>query len=527
MKSLLMVMVLAVSTTAIAQEDLEAILSGQSENAAPTKTSISGIVRTLQYNLGKLGPDQLAFIRALEKGAWDDSLILFQNAFDGTRFQGTETEIALRGFVQLKAGLPLSGVETLMSIKTPEKIDREILRMWTEAAPPSHPAWEYARIDWSAPWSQVLPPEVEIRVRSARLSGLKEVDKIRELMIMAPEGSAERARLQWKLAIGLSLLDQADEAAKALAPLFKMKNPPVSQDLLNLTAGRLLYQRAFFEAAIKYDEKIPKGSDLWAMAQEEMAWAYIRKGEPQNALAVTKSLVHPALSADVGVESMFLRSLAQLKVCDYSGVVATLGTVSDRYKQRTLALEKLSLKAEGPDVDKLISRMRKGPVKTADLGASLKNLPRGVHRDERLEQLVQVENLLEQEAVQAEKIYAKSLTLTGLQGRFEKMRQDLQGRVTMAKASSLARVKELADREVKQTKQLLQKMHIVEAEVLQQVNLVDKIAKGASDEARLLKGATGSKSKTALRFPAESEVWFDEISNYKIDVKKGCQVIRR
>lgn len=517
----------SLTVPAIAQEDLEALIEGKpSATDTPSRLAVSGIVRLFQYSIGNLGGPQLDLIRAMERGAWDEALIQYNPAVNGTKFKNSVNDTALRGFIEYKAGLPMTGIETLFTVTQPENIDRELMRQWMEMAPPSSPVWTHARIQWTPAWAKVMPPEVEIRVRSARLNGLKDVEGIRQLMIFAPEGSAERAQLQWKLAVALSLNDQADEAAKQLAPLFKLKNPPVSVDLLNLTAARLLYQRSFFEASAKYDEKIPKGSDHWTQAQEEMAWAYVRKGEPQNALAVTKSLVNPALGADVGPETFFLRSLSELKVCDYSGAVETLSEVPKRFKTRTLALEKLSQDPSGPAVDQLLKSLREGKAKSTELGKVMKDLPRFSNRDERLQQLVQAEQLLEKEAARAEVIYARTLALTGLQGHFEKMRQDLQGRLSAAKASSRARVQELAQREVKDTKQLLQKMHIVEAEVLQQVSLVDKIAKGAGGEVREMKGSTGSKSATALRFPAESETWFDEISNYKIDVRKGCQVKR-
>lgn len=517
----------SLTVPAFAQEDLEALIEGKpSATDAPSRLAVSGIVRLFQYSIGNLGGPQLDLIRAMERGAWDEALIQYQPAVNGTKFQNSVNDRALRGYIEYKAGLPVTGLETLFTVTQPENVDRELMRQWIEMAPPSAPVWTHANIQWTPGWAKVMPPEVEIRVRSARLSGVKDVEALRQLMIFAPEGSAERAMLQWKLVVALSLNDQADEAAKQLAPLFKLKNPPVSKDLLNLTAARLLYQRAFFEAAVKYDEKIPKGSDHWTQAQEEMAWAYVRKGEPQNALAVTKSLVNPALGADVGPETFFLRSLSALKVCDYTTVVETLGEVPKRYKSRSVTLEKLAADPSGPAVETLLKGLREGKAKSTELGKALKDLPRFANRDERLQQLVQAEQLLEKEAARSEVIYARTLALTGLQGHFEKLRQDLQGRLSAAKASSRARVQELASREVKDTKQLLQKMHIVEAEVLQQVSLADKIAKGAGGEVREMKGSTGAKTATALRFPAESETWFDEISNYKIDVRKGCQVKR-
>lgn len=515
------------ASSAMAMDDLESVLSGKTSEKAVAAEGSGGIVRALQMSLGSLGPAQMPFVRAMEKGEWADALIEYQGAIQGTAFQGSANEEALRGLLQFKAGLPLTGIESLFSVAKPEAIDREIVRQWMEQAPASHEAWEFARIAWTPAWSQVLSPELEIRIRSARTDGKQDIEGLRQLVLIAAEGSEARARIQWKLVIALSLNDQAEEAARLLAQLMKMKSPPVSQDLMNLTAARLLYQRAFFEAAAKYDEKIPKGSDLWTQAQEEMAWAYVRKGEPNNALAVTKSLVHPTFSGDVGAESFFLRSLAQLKVCDYDGVVKTLGDVSPRFKARTLTLDKLARETQGPAVEALMAGLRSGKARTSDLGPHLENLPRFIHRDERLRQLARAEVVIEQEASVAAKIYGRTLALTGLQSRFETLKQGLEARAKMARASSLARVREMAEREVKDTRQLLQKMHIVEAEVLQQVSIADKIAKASSSGAvREFKGTTGSNAKTALRFPAEKETWFDEIGNYRLDVRKGCQVVR-
>ena len=36
------------------------------------------------------------------------------------------------------------------------------------------------------------------------------------------------------------------------------------------------------------------------------------------------------------------------------------------------------------------------------------------------------------------------------------------------------------------------------------------------------KGTTGAKGTHTLSFPADTEVWFDEIGHYKVDVKKAC-----
>ncbi|MNL47776.1 hypothetical protein D3C87_1705820 [compost metagenome] len=40
--------------------------------------------------------------------------------------------------------------------------------------------------------------------------------------------------------------------------------------------------------------------------------------------------------------------------------------------------------------------------------------------------------------------------------------------------------------------------------------------------AELKKGTTGSSDKFAMSFGNSNEVWFDELSNFKVDIKKGC-----
>jgi hypothetical protein len=76
---------------------------------------------------------------------------------------------------------------------------------------------------------------------------------------------------------------------------------------------------------------------------------------------------------------------------------------------------------------------------------------------------------------------------------------------------------------VAETKEILRKMHIVEAELIQQVSLAERVAKQTKGlNIPEKRGSTGAKGTDVLKFKAENEIWFDEISNYKVDVKNGC-----
>ena len=97
-----------------------------------------------------------------------------------------------------------------------------------------------------------------------------------------------------------------------------------------------------------------------------------------------------------------------------------------------------------------------------------------------------------------------------------------EARVHAAQSESVARIKFLATAELENIKNNLDKLHIVEAEVIQQISIADQIAAKAKDDGSTKVGTTGSKSTDAVKFPLEKEVWFDEISSYKVNVKKAC-----
>lgn len=525
---------LALTSPAFAAEDLESLLDGGSKpsaGAAEVKTAreqsfLVDTLRSLQD--GRPTSEQNAFFRLLEQAQWDKALLQYQSAFGGTAFDRSANGQALRALLKFKSGLTTTGLEELFATREPKKIHFHLLSLFKEAANENHPAWKIALLSWNDAWTEIFGLNYEVKAKTRQVTQKQGIKDLEALSKRAPTDSVERALVEWNLALAYSLGDQPDQAAKIMAALLKTKNSPVSQDLLNLTAARLLFQNGYFDASIRYYNKIPKGSDYWLDAQEEAAWSFIRKGEPQNALAITQTLVNPVFKGQVGAESYFVRALAQLKVCDYPGVVKSLQAFPEQFKGRTEALKKLAQEPETPAVTRVINEVRTRQVKWEELGKDSQGLPRQITRDQRLRELSKAQADLEREAKVAEELYAKSLAQTGLQASFENLKQSLMGRARMAKSATLARVQEMAKNEVEDTRKILAKMHIVEAEVLQQTSLADKLAKAKATGGGDVKvGTTGSSSQDVMKFPvANNEVWFDELSNYKVDVKKACQVKR-
>jgi len=532
MKSLAIIgLSLALAHTALAQ-DLESILDEGSKAPKAVKPLAQNVKSTplaqaMKKAMGKASSEQSIFLRYLENSEWEKATLQFPNAFEGTAFQKSPTGRALFGFVQFQAGLPVTGVQTLFMANNPKEINITLRDEWKNIAPADHFAWTLAQIEWQNSWEVVFGESLELRVKTAEaLASTKNVEQLQKLSAQATANSKEKALIDWQLVIAYSLNDQADKAAKLLANLMKSSYPPVSKDLMQITAARLLFQNGYFDAALKYYEKVPKDSDYWTESQEEMGWAYIRKGEPNNALAISQGLVTNGLNYQVSPEAFFVRSLSQLKVCDYTGVTDTLGKFPKRFKERTKTLDKITQDPATEDVNKGIALLKTKKVEVQDLGKTAQNLPRRFAHDERLYQFAQAQKHLENEAQVAEKLYAKSLALTGLQGSFEKLKATTLQRANMAKTASYGRVKELAKEEVTETQEILRKLHIVEAELISQVSIADKIAKNAKGNEEK-KGVTGYKGMAeTVRFPNDDEVWFDEISNYRVDVKKACTVKR-
>jgi hypothetical protein len=520
---------LALSQIAMA-DDMESMFDdangGKKPKSSSEKTStVSPLFYILQTQIKNPTPDQSVFVRYIEADEWDKALLQFPVAFEGTPFQKSPNGRALWALAHFKAGLPVTGLELLFkNVEKPGDVHAEIRTMWKNAAPAGHPAWDLAAIKWRPAFAEIFSPEAAFKAEVRDLASIKDTKTLDALYAKLPTGSMERSRVGWQLVIAHSIKNEVEDAAKTLAQLMKTEPLPVSRDLMELTAARLLFQRGHFSAAVKYYEKVGRDSEYWPDAQEEMAWSYVRRGEPNNSLAISKSLVVPAFAVQSGAEGFFVYSLSLLKMCDYPGVITSLGDFPKVFKPRVAQLERLAASSEIPEAKKLIDLLKKKRITRAELGKESQALPRMVARDDRLFDYAQAQKNLEIEAHNAEVIYSRSLALTGLQGYFDTLKKTADIRAHAAAAASNGRIQVLAKQEIGEIKEILRKLHIVEAEVIQQVSIAERIAQNTKGgPVNEQKGVTGSKAQDTLKFPAEKEVWFDEIGNYRVNVKKSCQ----
>ena len=477
----------------------------------------SEFVTTLQKLITNKNSDQNIIYRAIEAGHWTEAVIQYPKVLESNAFFNSTNGIAVFSILQFQAGLKITALETLFKVNSPKDISPFFKKYLTGLINAEDSAWSMARIKWSKNWEVVFNPSVQVWIESLAYDS-KSIDELTKISSTLEANTKEKSFVDWHLAIKYSLADKSEKAAQLLSQIKKNPNSYINQDLVQLTAARILFQNSYYDTAIKQYEKVPKNSMYWTQAQEEIGWSYIRKGQPNNAIAVGQSLIHPGLKNQVSSESFFLMSLAELKVCDYPAVISTLSDFSINFKEKNTILKNLVNSSEDQNIQTFFTKI----TENKKMGAAQANLPLVGTMDRKLKNLIQKQNALKKESEVAEVLYAKSLALTGLQGHFETLKKMTEARVHAAQSESVSRIKFLAAAELENIKNNLDKLHIVEAEVIQQISIADQIAAKAKDDGTTKLGSTGSKSTDAVKFPLEKEVWFDEIGSYKVSVKKAC-----
>ena len=230
----------------------------------------------------------------------------------------------------------------------------------------------------------------------------------------------------------------------------------------------------------------------------------------------------------MGPETFYLASLANLKVCDYLEVSNVLKEFRSRFRTKASELLKLKENPENPAVKYLFATLEKGRTDMPSLASFGKDLPRHSTRDENLFYLVQRQARMATEAEKAKVLYSQSLSegtaQVGFQAKMEKFRNTIQNRARNSYTAALNRMKDLAREEINEISQILKKMQIVEAELIQQLAMSDRVIEDTKNmQAKVNRGTTGGQGRDTLTFPFQGELWFDELNNYKIDIAGGCQ----
>ncbi|OFZ11525.1 MAG: hypothetical protein A2Z20_12890 [Bdellovibrionales bacterium RBG_16_40_8] len=244
-------------------------------------------------------------------------------------------------------------------------------------------------------------------------------------------------------------------------------------DLKIMTKARLYFEKGSLDKAYANYDMISRSSDFWLEAMEEKAQVMARKKEYASALALLQTVLSPTFDGIVGPEPYLLTALIQLKTCDYSSVFKTSQLFKERFKKRTQALHEIENSASSSAVTEFIKKLSSQPLDFSSLGALAKELPRNIQRD-----------------------------------------QLLQKQSFSTKTAIRKRIKNLAQEELSEIENIVNKLQIVEAEAIHHIYLAENSEIAREKQGKIASGAD------VMTFPYKGEVWLDEIGNYSASIEK-------
>lgn len=287
-----------------------------------------------------------------------------------------------------------------------------------------------------------------------------------------------------------------------------------SADRRAMEKGRELFSQNKFNEAIAAYNQVSKDSDFWLESIEEKAWSYVRLNELNKALAQTKTLMSPVFNSVVGTEPFFLQSLANLKICDYKGVLETHRLFKDSQRARIKEMQNLADHGTSATLDSAVSKIKTIPVRISDLGNDVKLLPRLFYRDrEFLKDVLRIK--MADAALPVLKANASDKTVS-------KAISQLEANQKTARIGLQERMKHLAQTETNENFKMLQKLNLIEVETIQRVHIDQGADKKAYEKSEGTKAGAYD-----LVFEDDGHPWIDELDKYQVQTNSCPQNIRR
>ena len=133
-----------------------------------------------------------------------------------------------------------------------------------------------------------------------------------------------RPKLAMTVALAYARKSDLGNAGKTLKvyyePWMNQSKDAVANSRYSLEIARLLYQAGSLDGAIQYYQKVPKGSSDFITAREELSWCWLRQGNLEQLRGNLATLNSSILSDQFRPESALVKSISDLKMCNYSEV---------------------------------------------------------------------------------------------------------------------------------------------------------------------------------------------------------------
>jgi hypothetical protein len=275
--------------------------------------------------------------------------------------------------------------------------------------------------------------------------------------------------------------------------------------------ARKLYAKGQYDEARALYDQVAKGSTYWLQAVEEKAWTFYRQNQIDASLAQAKTLLAPQFAGYVGSEAYFLRSLANLKVCNYKEVFETNRLFKEKQKPRLAEIQNLSKTGMNDAVAKILTSTENFPMNFSEVSEAANHLPQLFYKDIEF-----------QRQLMRYKLTEKALAVLKAEGNSENLQASFEKTKAASQANLQARMKQLAVQETNDNFKIIQKINLVEVEAIQRLHIdVDM------DKKLFKKDDFSQTNADQLVFVDDGRPWIDELDKYQVRVKACPQNIRR
>lgn len=469
-------------------------------------------------------------LKLIKNGSYSQAALFWTTSLEGERFASTATGRALYAFLIYKSGAPVTGVERLFSVRRAQDVHNTVMSLWKPVLSANPEIAHKSKVAPGKLWAKVLGKDLHAKVSKPPVYVLNSKRSIKELSRLLKVKTEPKRLQDWRrfqLGLAATIQNQHQMAYNQFVRLLESDQTTISKDDLYLALARLEYQQGEFDAAIDWYKKVSKGSDSWLLSKEEQAWAYIRVNEPNEAVAQLETATSPVFTAISGPESDFLNSFVNLMICDYSKVFKITKNFKKKHKKKIVGLETLVKSNNSKLFKKFIALVDRRPIELASFSPVLKSVPRDFILDEFLRRHMEYRQAMVQESKALTKLNKGNVQLANFSSRpstkdsLEDIYADRQIKAREAEKEISLRLAALAQSELREYKLMIQKLHIVEAEVIQRLHLDENI-KGQRTN---LENPV-AKSSEVMTFPVTKEVWLDELDSYHAEVK-DCPKLER
>ena len=169
--------------------------------------------------------------------------------------------------------------------------------------------------------------QLQLRIGEAQMSNKQFTEAIRTLK-RVDEGSLAYPKAKYLEGLAYVENDQPKRAFRSFAKLADSRSQWPVNDSVRATAlmgmARVSYQLQDWDRAIELYRRIPRDTEQWFESLFEITWAQLRSAKLRFTLGNFHSLHSPHYEANYQPESLILRAILYLYICQYDEMGRTL-----------------------------------------------------------------------------------------------------------------------------------------------------------------------------------------------------------